>query len=78
MSRSLLLVAWIAVSIVSIRNVQARSLPEYDMASLWYQSEVVVEGEQVGGQVRISLIHKGEQKVAKGEAISVNNVMFRC
>jgi len=68
------------LSTLSVRNVQARQMNDCDMASLWYLSEVVVEGEELGyteenywlvGKVRVTRVHKANDKVAVGDEIPV-------
>lgn len=53
---------------------------DYDMASLWYMSEVVVEAEELGssewnswllGQVRVTRVHKGPDTIGVGDEIPV-------
>lgn len=61
--------------------VQARQMYDYDMASLWYLSEVVVEGEELGysewnsswlaGNVRVTRVHKGPDTLGEGDEIPV-------
>lgn len=84
MFRSLML----SVAVVLLTGfcpLQARMLQDCDMASLWYQSEVVVEGEELGyteqnywqlGKVRVTRVHKGEDKVAVGDEIPVAVTTF--
>lgn len=59
----------------------ARQAPDYDLASLWYMSEVVVEGEELGytewnsswflGNVRVTRLHKGPDTIRVGDEIPV-------
>jgi hypothetical protein len=59
----------------------AAPLHDYDLASLWYLSEVVVEGEELGhtewnsswflGQVRVTNVHKGPEMIRVGDEIPV-------
>jgi hypothetical protein len=54
---------------------------DYDLASLWHLSEVVVEGEELGytewnsswflGKVRVTRVHKGPDTIGVGDEIPV-------
>jgi hypothetical protein len=54
---------------------------DYDLASLWYLSEVVVEGEELGytewnsswflGKVRVTRVHKGPDTIHVGDEIPI-------
>ena len=59
----------------------ARQMDDSDLASLWYLSEVVVEGEELGytewnsswflGKVRVTRVHKGPDTIRVGDEIPV-------
>ena len=59
----------------------ARQMNDFDLASLWYLSEVVVEGEELGymewnsswflGKVRVTRVHKGPDTIGVGDEIPV-------
>jgi len=80
MTRSLSFSVAIAV-LAGAAQASAAPMHDYDLASLWYLSEVVVEGEELGytewnsswflGKVRVTHVHKGPDTIAVGDEIPV-------
>lgn len=80
MTRSLSLSVAIAF-LAGAAPASARQMHDYDLASLWYMSEVVVEGEELGyaewnsswflGKVRVTRVHKGPDTIDVGDEIPV-------
>jgi hypothetical protein len=74
-------VSGVIVLYASVVPVCAAPLHDYDMASLWYLSEVVVEGEELGysewnsswlvGNLRVTRVHKGPETLGEGDEIPV-------
>jgi hypothetical protein len=72
----------VAIALLAIvAPASAAPLRDYDLASLWYLSEVVVEGEESGytewnsswflGKVRVTRVHKGPDTIRVGDEIPV-------
>jgi hypothetical protein len=80
MTRSVLLPVAIAF-LAGAAPASARQMHDYDLASLWYMSEVVVEGEELGytewnsswflGKLRVTRVHKGPDTIGVGDEIPV-------
>lgn len=80
MTRSLSLTVAIAF-LAGAAPASAAPMHDYGLASLWYMSEVVVEGEESGytewnsswflGKVRVTRVHKGPDTIGVGDEIPV-------